>query len=105
MVSVQTDMAAPKDFDDVRLEVLVNGKQYFGSSWSIPTQQQIPATFGIVAGSTPGQVVDIRVLARQNGKLRVLREAVTTIPTLRSASPCSACRSSGFATGRSSMRS
>jgi hypothetical protein len=81
MVSIQTDMAPPKDFDAIRLEVVVNGGLFFGSDYQVPAEQQMPATFAIVAGSTPGQVVDVRILARQNGTLRFLREAVTTVPS------------------------
>jgi hypothetical protein len=80
MVSLQTDMAPPKDFDNLEIQVLLNGGIYLDDNWEIPMDQALPATYAIVQGAQANQQVDVRILARQNGVLRVLREVVTTIP-------------------------
>jgi hypothetical protein len=87
MLSIQTDMAIPKDVDTVRIEVSAYGNLLFGNDYQVGASGlRIPATLALVAGKDPAAPVRIRVIARKggnNGKARVLREVVTTVPTDR----------------------
>ena len=84
MLAVQTDLSLPKDVDKVRIEVASNGKVHFQRDYEVgPEGLRIPATLGIIAGKDPSVPVTVRVIARKSGELRVLREAITTIPTDR----------------------
>jgi alpha-tubulin suppressor-like RCC1 family protein len=83
MLSIQTDMSIPKDVDLVRIEVKRYGVLLFGRDFPVgPDGVHIPATLAIVAGKEVAPVI-IRIIARHGGKLRVLREATTTVPTDR----------------------
>src|SRR5437867_1203295 len=84
MLAVQTDMSLPKDVDRVRIEVIAYGSPLFANDYDVgPAGLHIPATLGIVAGNDPSTPVHIRVIARQSGKPRMLRETVTTVPADR----------------------
>ncbi len=83
MVSVQTDMALPKDIDTLGLYVFSGGAVVFGDDFAVGTDLKIPATMGIVEGNTPGAQVRIRLVARKKNKLVVLSEVTTTVPTDR----------------------
>ena len=86
VLSLQTDMTLPKDIDEIYVEVTAHGTTSLANQYPVgPGAQQIPATIGILAGPDPTEPVHIRVLARQLGNLRVLREAVTTVPVGRTA--------------------
>lgn len=89
MLALQTDMALPKDVDQVTIQILSQGIVRFNHVYradpSADDRILIPATLGIVAGDNPNAPVTVRIIARQNGKARVLREAISTIPTRRSA--------------------
>jgi hypothetical protein len=80
MVSVQTDMAMPKDIDTLGLYVFSGGAVVFGDDFKIGTDVKLPATMGIVEGNTPGATVRIRLLARKNNQLIVMTEVTTTVP-------------------------
>ncbi|MBI3204846.1 MAG: hypothetical protein HYZ29_25140, partial [Myxococcales bacterium] len=81
MIAVQTDMSIPKDVDTIRVEVTADGDMLFGNSYDVgPSGLRIPATLAVVAGEGKSRPIRIRVMARQAGKLRTLREAVTTVP-------------------------
>ena len=84
MISVQTDMSLPKDFDHVGLQVSMNGVTQFADEYQVgPGNLLIPATFGVVQGSDPSQALQIRVVARKAGQLVVLRDVTTTVPSGR----------------------
>ena len=87
MVAVTTDMALPKDFDTIHLEVLTNGQTQFANDYAVgPDGLRTPATIGLIAGKNSSIPTHIRVIARQGGEhgtARVLREAVVTVPTDR----------------------
>lgn len=86
MIAVQTDMSIPKDVDTIRVEVTADGDMLFGNSYDVgPSGLRIPATLAVVAGEGKSRPIRIRVMARQAGKLRTLREAVTTVPQDRMA--------------------
>jgi len=84
MLSIQTDMQLPKDVSKVLIDVSVYGNKLFYNEYDVgPSGLRIPATLAIVAGKDPGTPVTIRVIALQAGKVRMLKEVVTTVPTDR----------------------
>src|SRR5262245_11268113 len=84
VVAIQTDMSLPKDVDLVGIQVESFGNIQMANEYQVgPNDLHIPATLAVVAGKDPSQPVTIRVWARQNGKIRTLREVVTTVPTDR----------------------
>jgi hypothetical protein len=86
IVAIDSDMSFPKDVDTVRVEVYAGGPGgplVYGNDFSIPQEQHLPATLAIVAGTN--NTVDIRVLGILGSQLKVVREAVTTVPTDRQA--------------------
>lgn len=84
MLTLQTDMAVPKDIDSVRIEVRSFGMLQFASDLTLGSGGlKLPATLGVVAGKDPTAPVNIRVIAFQNSVPRVLREVVTTVPSDR----------------------
>jgi hypothetical protein len=88
-------MALPKDVDEVTLQVLSQGVVKFNGNYKRdPVTDQVrgpndvllmPATLGVVKSDGTATPVKVRVVARQRGVARLLREAVTTIPQRRSA--------------------
>jgi hypothetical protein len=87
IVSIQSDVALPKQVDTVRLEVLVRGALQFGNDFSVgQSANLIPATLTLLAGNDPSTPVTIRVLGKKGAKTRTLRETVTTVPEDRIAS-------------------
>ena len=85
MIVLQTDLSLPKDVDRVTIQALVRGDQRHFSSFEklgSEGQLQIPASIGLTLGdgTDPTTPVTFRVTAFQNGKARVIREAITTIP-------------------------
>jgi formylglycine-generating enzyme required for sulfatase activity len=87
MVVVSTDLAPPKDFDEVRLVVAYKGESKLDTTYSLRGQAAIklPATIAVNAGSETATPVDVRVEARLRGKVVAVRDARTTVPTDRSA--------------------
>jgi hypothetical protein len=86
IVAIDTDMSMPKDLDGLRIEVYQGGPGgtlVFGDTFQVPADEHVPATLAIVAGSN--NTVDIRVLGILGNEVKVLREAVTTVPTDRQA--------------------
>lgn len=89
MIVIQTDMALPKDVDRARIEVIAYGdhlhdEQYerLGSDESL----KLPGTLGLLVGEDPSTPVTIRITAWQGDNPRVLREAISTVPSDRLAS-------------------
>jgi sugar lactone lactonase YvrE len=92
MFAIQTDLALPKDIDQIRIEVTYektgavifqNDFTKFEGSDSI----QLPATLGFYNPKDPSEAVKIRVIAshgsEESVKVKVLREVVTTVPAER----------------------
>jgi hypothetical protein len=89
-LALQSDMSLPKDVDSIRIQILVQGRPHFDSSYVVGTRRtdaKMPATLAIVAGDDPSVPVEIRVLAfRNNGsEVRTLNKTITTIPESRNA--------------------
>ena len=84
MLAISTDMQVPKDFDSIRVTVSSFGTVRFNQDFQVGKGHvTLPATLGIVVGSDPSQPVTIRVTSSKNGKIRTLREIVTTMPVDR----------------------
>lgn len=91
VVVITTDMAPPKDFDILRIEVFKEGALKFEFEGPIPgnpddeTRVVLPGTLGLLAPEDPSDAVRIAVGVRNgaSGPVRVVREAVTTIPKER----------------------
>jgi hypothetical protein len=86
---VTTDMAPPKDFNKLRIQIFKEGTLAFQYEDLVPGDPKdkkrivIPSTLGLVAGEDASKVVRIEVGVRsgaQDGPVRVVREAVTTVP-------------------------
>ena len=86
---VKTDMAPPKDFNKMRIQVFNEGALKFNYEGPVPgdpaDEQRIvlPSTLGLVAPEDPANTIRIEVGVRdggKEGKVRVVREVVTTIP-------------------------
>lgn len=87
VVSIETDVALPKQVDTVRVEVLVRGALQFGNTYDLgQTGILIPATLTLLAGDDPSTPVTVRLLGNKGSKTRTLRETVTTVPKGRAAS-------------------
>lgn len=89
---VKTDMAPPKDFNKMRIQVFNEGSLKFNYEGPVPgdpgDEERIvlPSTLGLVAPEDPANAIRIEVGVRSGGKegpVRVVREVVTTIPTDR----------------------
>lgn len=84
MLSVQTDLAAPKDVAAVGLFIASDGRPIFTDTREVaPTGEvKFPATIAILADENrPRAQIKIRAVAfNRNGDVRVLRDIVTTIP-------------------------
>ena len=85
MIVLQTDLSLPKDVNKVTIEVLVRGdRRHFNTFEKLgdASSLQIPASLGLTldVGTDASTPVTFRVTAFQDGKARVLREVVTTIP-------------------------
>jgi hypothetical protein len=83
MVAIQADMPLPKEIDDVRVEVLVDGEIRFANDYEVGKDYlKLPATVAITS-ENPSSPVTVRVIGKKGVKARTLREAVTTIPADR----------------------
>jgi hypothetical protein len=86
VLTIQTDMALPKDVDMIRVEVSSYGAVQFSGDYPVGAGKLlVPATLGLLAPQGASKPYTIRVTARKAGKPRMLREVVTTIPTDRTA--------------------
>lgn len=89
-LALQSDMSLPKDVDQVRIQILVQGRPHFDSTYVVGsgrTDAKMPATLAIVAGDDPSIPVEIRVLAFRGAarEVRTLNKTITTIPENRNA--------------------
>jgi hypothetical protein len=86
VVAFETDMTVPDDIDMIRVQVLLQGVVRHDVEYAVgpaPDKNPLPATLAIVAGSDPSIPVTVRVIGFQGTTARVLRKAVTTVPTDR----------------------
>jgi formylglycine-generating enzyme required for sulfatase activity len=85
ILALQTDMELPKDVDKVRIRVASFGSTIFSNDYQVgPSELKIPATLGLLANpDRPSAPVTIQVIGFQQGRPRVMRETVTTIPVQR----------------------
>ena len=84
MVAVQTDLVAPKDVTAVGLYISSDGKPLFADTRDTAPNGEVhfPATIAVIADANrPRAVIRVRAVAfARDGKVRVLRDAVTTVP-------------------------
>ncbi len=93
MLAVQTDMHAPKDVDAVgiyvaeRDPVTHHDTIIFGFAERVAPDGTVhfPATLAVVGRKNPGATVRVRAVAFRGNQARIVRDAITTIPTDRSA--------------------
>jgi hypothetical protein len=88
MLAISTDLYIDKDVS--RVDIVVQPEHG-------PTQQTqfnlapgldgqyLPGTFAIIEGSTPGEFLRVRIVARQGSFARVVREAALRVPRQRTA--------------------
>jgi hypothetical protein len=88
MLAITTDMYIDKDVN--RVDIVIQPERG-------PTQSTqfnlfpaldgkfLPGTVAIVEGSTPGEFVRVRIIARQENAVRVVREAALRVPRRRTA--------------------
>ena len=88
MLAVSTDMSVDKDVN--RVDIVVQPAT--GATQAIQVNlfpeldgKFLPGTFSIVEGNKPGELVRVRVIARQGTDVRVVREAALQIPRRRTA--------------------
>lgn len=93
MLAVQTDMSLPKDIDAIRIEVFNEGVPKFRKDYerlgTFDGEIRLPGTLALIAPDKPDSAITVSVSARMggaNGKVRVLRQVVTTVPQDRIAS-------------------
>lgn len=87
VVAVTSDVAFPKDLDHVHVQVLSNGKTYYDSVVAVGGPGNtafLPAVLHVTT-EDPAQAVTVRVYARQQRTMKVLREVITTVPGTRRA--------------------
>ncbi|WP_437614825.1 hypothetical protein WMF20_16625 [Sorangium sp. So ce834] len=87
VVAISTDLAVPKDFDVLQVQVFegVNGKfsRAYRRLGASDAEARFPATIGVFSSDAGGEAITIKVAARikeDTGGVRILREVVTTIP-------------------------
>lgn len=98
-IVIQTDLAMPKDLDYVRLEVRSDGLP-LGTENPPPLHRNdypinpadapevrvtIPATFAVYNAKGAVQPVAVRVIAGRGVQARILRDAITAVPSDRNA--------------------
>jgi alpha-tubulin suppressor-like RCC1 family protein len=84
MIVVQSDMSFPKDVDHVGVQILSGGRIQHSEVYEIgPDALLLPASLSLIVGKDPATPVTIRVFAQQGGRVRVLRETITTVPADR----------------------
>lgn len=89
MLSVQTDLAAPKDVAAVGLFITSDGRPIFSDTRDVSPNGEVkfPATIAILGDEArPRAQIKIRVAAfKADGDLRILRDILTTVPKGRTA--------------------
>jgi hypothetical protein len=88
MLAITTDLYVDKDVS--RVDILVQPEHGAAQSREFNLfpalgGYYLPGTFSIIEGSTPGEFVRVRVIARQGNAPRVVREAALRVPRQRTA--------------------
>jgi uncharacterized delta-60 repeat protein len=86
IVAITSDMPLPKDINLIKIEVTVQGQRYYYDEHRVgPDELRLPATLGIIEGTKGNLPVTITVGAFQDRTLRLVRQAVTSVPPDRAA--------------------
>ncbi len=89
MLSIQTDLSAPKDVAAVGLFITSDGRPVFSDTRDVAPNGEVrfPATIAILGDEArPRAQIKIRVAAFKNdGEVRILRDILTTVPKGRTA--------------------
>lgn len=89
MLSVQTDLSAPKDIAAIGLYITSDGRPIFADTRDVAPSGEVkfPATIAVLADADrPRAVIKIRAIAfKDSGDVRVLRDIITTVPKGRTA--------------------
>ncbi|WP_437320378.1 hypothetical protein [Sorangium sp. So ce385] len=87
VVAISTDLAVPKDFDVLQVQVFEGNQGKFNRPYrrlgESDAEAKLPATIGFFSSDAGGESIRIKVAARNKddvGPVRILREVVTTIP-------------------------
>ena len=82
ILAVTTDMSVVQDLDEVGLFVGVNGevKSSLRTFVSTEVAAKLPGTVSILEPEEANKPVHIRVAGYKNGQLRVVRDAIVTVP-------------------------
>lgn len=88
MLAISTDLYIDKDVSRVDVVVqpengLMQSQQF--NLFPALDGKFLPGTFSIVEGSTPGEFVRVRIIARKDSFVRVVREAALRVPRRRTA--------------------
>jgi hypothetical protein len=87
VLSVETDMALPDQIDTIRVQVQVRGVSLHDVPYPVGAgDTPIPATLTLVEGTDATTAVTVRVAGSKLGKWRTFREAITMVPSDRTAS-------------------
>ena len=89
LLSIQTDLSAPKDVASIGLYITSDGRPIFSDTRNVAPNGEVrfPATLAVLADpNRPGAVIKIRAIAfKDTGDVRVLRDIITTVPKGRTA--------------------
>ncbi len=86
VLALQTDMAVPKDVDEVRIKVSVYGDIKHEMVYQVGENGlQIPATLTLLPPEDSSKRATIEVVSFQKGKARTLRQVITAVPENREA--------------------
>jgi hypothetical protein len=86
MVVLQSDMAIPKDFNRVRVDITVRGRKVFQETYVADESGGItlPGTIAVVAGEETAPPVEVKVVGiNRDGEAQTFSKAVTTMPRSR----------------------
>ncbi len=83
MLVFRSNMIAGKDFSTIRVQVLHDNQPVFDQTYPVGKEHEIPATLAVV-GKDAAEIVTVRAAAiAADNSVRVVREAITTIPDHR----------------------
>ncbi len=85
VVVIDTNASVPKDIDALGLAVNVGGITKFSNVYGIAPEGKVtmPATLLLEEPSAPAQSVTIRITGFSGGKVRIVRDSITTVPHAR----------------------
>lgn len=86
VVAITSNVSAPKDVDSLGLAVSVDGVTKFSNVYGVSPNGVVtlPATLVLEEPSNPAVPVNVRIMAfSSDGNVRIVRDAITTIPHAR----------------------